>query len=50
MLAAKSSRKFSDSIHGLVKRHPCPSTVCEKTLPPTPTSLKVKKIAGIAVA
>ena len=30
------------------KRHSCLSTVCEKTLPPIPASLKVKKIAGIA--
>ena len=38
-----------DSIHVLGKRHPCLSTVCEKTLSPTLASLKVKKIARIAV-
>ena len=32
----------------LGERHPCLSTVCEKTLPPTPANIKVKKIAGIA--
>ena len=49
MLAAKSSRKLSDSIHALGERRPCLSTVYEQTLPPTPASLKVKKIAGIPV-
>ena len=44
---AKFSRKLSDSIHALGERHPYLSTVCKKTLPPTPASLKVKKIAGI---
>ena len=47
VLAAKSSRKLSDSIHALGEKYPCLSTVCEKILPPTPASFKVKKIAGI---
>ena len=38
-----------DSIHALGERHPCLAIVCEKILPPTPASFKVKKIAGIAV-
>ena len=36
-----------DSIHAPGERDPCLSTVCEKTLPPIPASLKVRKIAGI---
>ena len=37
-----------DSIHALGERHPCLSAVYAKTLPPTPVSLKVKKIVGTA--
>ena len=48
-VSGKVFSQTSDSIHALGERHHCLSTVYEKTLPSTPASLKVKKIAGIPV-
>ena len=48
VLAAKSAHKLSDSIHVLGERHPCLSTSLRKDFAANTTSLKVKKIAGIA--
>lgn len=46
-ISSRGCSQTRETIHARGKRHPCPSTVCEKTIPLIPISHKVRKIAGI---